>query len=225
MSDFTILIIDDEQQIQKLLEIGLSQSGAKILQSTTAKEGLMLAANYNPDLILLDLGLPDIKGQEVLKQLRSWYSKAIIILSVENSEQQIVEALDNGATDYLTKPFRMGELQARIRCAIRLNNAQEDNTKLEFQDIEIDLVGRIVKKDQEAVHLTTTEFNLVALLAKNQGRILTHQYILKEVWGIAYQTETQYLRVFIANLRKKLEQNPNKPKHILTQNAVGYRFE
>lgn len=225
MNKLSILIIDDEPQIQRLLEINLTDNGFKIHQASTGKEGLLLAANHTPDIILLDLGLPDIDGHLLLQDLRQWFTKAIIILSVQDSEQSIVSALDNGATDYLTKPFRTGELLARIRAAIRRNNINNDTSKIVLENLEIDLVHHLVKKDNEVIKLTLTEFNLLVLLAKNEGRVLTHQYILKEIWGIGYQTETQYLRVFISQLRKKIEVNPNQPQHILTESGIGYRFQ
>jgi two-component system KDP operon response regulator KdpE len=183
------------------------------------------AANHPPQLILLDIGLPDKSGHEILKELRHWYNKAIIILSVQNDETDIVAALDNGATDYLTKPFRTVELLARIRSAIRRNQTTNDTIVLEAGDLQIDLVARTVRKTKELVKLTSTEFNLISLFARNEGRVLTHQFILKEIWGVPYQTETQYLRVFVASLRKKIEDNPNQPEHIITESGVGYRFQ
>lgn len=219
-----ILIIDDEPQIRKLLEISLESNDYKVISAENAKQGILLAANHAPDLILLDLGLPDKSGHEVLKELRTWFNKAIIILSVINNENDIVSALDNGATDYLTKPFRTAELLARIRVALRNNQVENFNNVENFGDLEIDFVARTVKKNAEIVKLTSTEFNLLVLLAKNEGRVLTHQYILKEIWGVGSQTETQYLRVFVGTLRKKIEENPNQPKHIITESGVGYRF-
>lgn len=220
-----ILIIDDEPQIQKLLQINLENNGYKVHHAMTGKEGLLLAANHLPDVILLDLSLPDIHGHQLLIELREWFSKAIIILSVLSSEEDIVKALDNGATDYLTKPFRTGELLARIRSAIRRNNMDEDSSMLQIGNLELDLLARTVKKDNEIVKLTATEHNLLVLFAKNEGRVLTHQYILREVWGVGNQTETQYLRVFVAQLRKKIETDPNQPEHIITESGVGYRFQ
>ncbi len=218
-----ILIIDDEPQIRKLLQIILEANEYKVVQATNGKEGLLFAANHPPDLIVLDIGLPDKSGHQVLKELREWFNKSIIMLSVINNEKDIIEALDNGATDYLTKPFRSGELLARIRACLRRNQSPETLTVV-AGDIEIDFTSRTVKKNNQFVKLTSTEYNLIALLAKNEGMVLTHQFLLKEIWGVAYQTETQYLRVFIAQLRKKLEENPNKPKHILTESGIGYRF-
>jgi two-component system KDP operon response regulator KdpE len=184
-----------------------------------------MAANHPPELILLDIGLPDDSGHHVLIELRKWYTKSIIILSVQNSEYDIVTALDNGATDYLQTPYRTAELLARIRSALRRNNIQNNRNIITCGDIEVDLIARVVKKNDEAIKLTATEFNLLSLFAINEGRVLTHHYILKEIWGITYQTETQYLRVFVASLRKKIENNPNNPQHIITESCVGYRFQ
>lgn len=220
----TILIIDDEVQIRRLLDITLSANGFKIIHSANGKNGLIDAATHHPSLIILDLGLPDMDGQEVLKNLREWFYKPVIVLSVRNSENDIITALDNGANDYLTKPFRSGELLARIRAAIRFGNDKKDDPALEFGSLHIDMINHIVRKDNEILKLTSTEFSLLGLLAKNQGRVLTHQYILKEVWGYGYIEQTQYLRVFMAQLRKKIEDNPSKPTLLITESGIGYRF-
>lgn len=225
MNKAEILVIDDESQIRKLLEITLESNDFKVIQAETGKQGVLLAANHSPDLILLDLGLPDKSGHEILKELRTWYTKSIIILSVIDQEEDIVKALDNGATDYLTKPFRNAELMARIRAAIRRNSSENNAVISQFNNLEIDVVSRTVKKNNEFLKLTSTEFNLLALFIKNEGRVLTHQYILKEIWGVGSQTETQYLRVFVGTLRKKIEENPNQPEHIITESGVGYRFQ
>ncbi|MES2617721.1 MAG: response regulator [Bacteroidota bacterium] len=224
MSKTEILIIDDEPQIRKLLEITLESNDYKVWQAETGKAGIILAANHPPELILLDIGLPDKSGHEILKELRTWYNKSIIILSVQNNEADIVSALDNGATDYLTKPFRSAELLARIRSAIRRNQSTNTENKIICGDLEIDIAARVVTKLNDVLKLTATEFNILVLLAKNEGRVLTHQFILKEIWGVGSQTETQYLRVFIGTLRKKIETNPNQPQHIFTESGVGYRF-
>jgi two-component system, OmpR family, KDP operon response regulator KdpE len=225
MNKAEILVIDDEAPIRKLLQINLEGNGYKVVQAATGQEGLMLSAAHPPDLILLDIGLPDKNGHQVLKELREWYNKPIIILSVQNNEADIVSALDTGATDYLSKPFRTGELLARIRSAIRRSQNTENNATITCGDLEVDLVARLVKRDGNIVKLTSTEYNLLSLFAKNEGKVLTHQYLLKEIWGYTYQTETQYLRVFVGTLRKKIEQNPNNPQHIITESGVGYRFQ
>ena len=219
-----ILVIDDEAPIRKLLEITLESNDYKVWLATNAKEGLLMCANHPPELILLDIGLPDKSGHEVLKELREWYNKAIIVLSVLDNEEDIVRALDNGATDYLTKPFRTAELLARIRAAIRRNLLDQSQSVLNCGDLEFDFLARTVKKSDSVLKLTSTEYNLLSLFAKNEGRVLTHQYILKTIWGVGYQTETQYLRVFVGTLRKKIEINPNQPLHIITESGVGYRF-
>ncbi len=221
----TILVIDDEVQIRKLLEISLEANGYKVLFAVNGKEGITIAASHQPDLILLDLGLPDRNGQDILRQLREWYQHPIIILSVKNAENEIVQALDNGANDYMTKPFRTQELLARIRTALRSNltNNNSDSV-LTFGNLVVDLVARTVKVNNEIIKFTATEYNLLTLLIKNDGRVLTHQYILKEIWGQSFLDQTQYLRVFVAQLRKKIEEDPNRPKFIITESGVGYRF-
>jgi two-component system KDP operon response regulator KdpE len=220
----TILIIDDEVQIRRLLEITLSSHGYKIAEAASGKDGLIAAATNNPSLIILDLGLPDIDGTEILKKLREWYLRPVIILSVKSSEEDIVTSLDSGANDYLTKPFRTGELLARIRAALRQSHGDDENPVLVFGPIEIDLANHTVSRHKRIVKLTTTEFSLLALLARNSGRVMTHQSILKEVWGFGYIGQTQYLRVFVAQLRKKIEDDPARPKLLITESGIGYRF-
>lgn len=225
MSRYTVLIIDDEIAIQKLLKIALESHEYTVIQAFTGREGLTLAASYLPDVIILDIGLPDLNGHEILTQLNDWYTKSIIMLSVQNSELEIVKALDLGAMDYLTKPFRTGELMARIRSAIRRNATDQMKSNWIFQDLNLDLTARLLKKNNQVIKLTQTEFNLLVLFAKNEGRVLTHQQILKEIWGVGSQLETQYLRVYVGTLRKKIEDNPNLPQHIITENGIGYRFQ
>ena len=220
----SILIIDDEPQIRRLLDITLSANEFKIIEASTGNEGIKLAASEQPGLIVLDVGLPDIDGLDVIKILREWYQKPIIILSVRNSEEDIVKALDNGANDYLAKPFRTGELLARIRVAIRQNQHDFDSPLLSFGSLTLDLVNHKVLKDNTVIKLTSTEYALLVLLAKNQGKVLTHRFILKEIWGMGYVDQTQYLRVFIAQLRKKIEDNPTQPTLLITESGIGYRF-
>lgn len=179
----TILVIDDELQIRKLLDIALTAKGYKVAHAATGHEGMVEAATLHPSLIILDLGLPDNDGQTILQDLRRWYSKPIIILSVRNAEPEIIQALDNGANDYLTKPFRSGELLARIRAAIRMAEQQSDQPVFTFGPLSIDMVNHTVKKSDELIKLTSTEYALLCLLVKNSGRVLTHQFILKEIWG------------------------------------------
>ena len=220
----TLLIIDDEVQIRRLLEITLSASGYRIVKAGDGKEGLIAAASHQPSCIILDLGLPDVDGLQILKELRVWYQKPIIILSVRNAEEDVIKALDAGANDYLTKPFRTGEMLARIRSALRQNKGDEQATNFVFHDLDIDITSHVVRKQNKVLKLTSTEFNLLILLAKNAGRVLTHQYILKEVWGYAYLEQTQYLRVFVAQLRKKIEDDPSRPTLLITESGIGYRF-
>ncbi|WP_047452029.1 response regulator [Alistipes sp. ZOR0009] len=220
----TILVIDDEVQIRRLLEITLTANGYNVAEAANAKDAVVAAATHTPALIILDLGLPDLDGQVVLKQLREWYQKPIIVLSARSSEDEIVKALDSGANDYLTKPFRNGELLARIRSSIRFSNTNEASPILNFGNLSVDLANHTVKKDGEPLKLTSTEFTMLALLSKNAGKVLTHQQLLKEVWGFSYINQTQYLRVFIGQLRKKIEDNPSQPTFIKTESGIGYRF-
>lgn len=221
---FSILVIDDEAQIRKLLEISLEANDYKVLFAVNGKEGITMSASHQPDLILLDLGLPDEDGQVILKKLREWYQNPIIILSVKSAEEEIVRALDSGANDYLTKPFRTQELLARIRTALRNKTTVNNELMVTFGNCSVDFTSRTVKANDEIIKLTATEYNLLTLLIKNDGRVLTHQYILKEIWGQSYADQTQYLRVFVAQLRKKIEEDANRPKFIITESGVGYRF-
>lgn len=224
MNKAEILIIDDEPQIRRLLEITLQTNQFVVKEAICAKQGLIMAANHPPDLILLDLGLPDENGHVVLQKLRKWFTNPVIILSVEKSEEDIINALDNGANDYLSKPFRTGELLARIRSALRDSTTEDGSTVQVFQELQIDLFARIVKKNDELVKLTSTEFNLLSILIRNEGKVLTHQYLLRAIWGPGYINQSQYLRVYIAQLRKKIEDDANRPKYLITESGVGYRF-
>ena len=224
MNKAEILIIDDEPQIRKMLEITLQTNGYLSKAAASAKEGLIMAANHPPELILLDLGLPDENGHVVLQKLRQWYTNPVIILSVQKNEGDIIKALDNGANDYLSKPFRTGELLARIRSALRDSVTEDGDTTLNFNDLQIDLSTRTVKKNNQLVKLTSTEYNLLAILVKNEGKVLTHQYLLRAIWGPGFINQSQYLRVFIAQIRKKIETDANRPEYLLTESGVGYRF-
>ncbi len=224
MNKAEILVIDDEEQIRRMLEITLKTNNYHVTEATTGNEGLIMASNHPPDLILLDLGLPDKNGMDVLQELREWHTGPVIVLSVQNSEEVIIRALDKGANDYLSKPFRTGELLARIRSALRSSVTEDSEPIINAEDLQIDLLGRTVKKKGELVKLTNTEFSLLALFAKNDGKVLTHQYLLRAVWGPGFINQSQYLRVFIAQIRKKIEDDPNRPQYLLTESGVGYRF-
>jgi two-component system KDP operon response regulator KdpE len=220
----TILIIDDEVAIRRLLRITLEANNYHILEEETGREGLITAATRHPSLIILDLGLPDCEGFDILSKLREWYPKPVLILSVRNAEEDIIKALDIGANDYLVKPFRTGELLARIRAALRVNDDTLENPVINYGPLTVDIPNHSVKKNNEPIKLTSTEFSLLVLLSRNAGRVLTHQYLLKEIWGQSYIDQTQYLRVFIAQLRKKIEDDPSKPNLLITESGIGYRF-
>ncbi|WP_282784818.1 response regulator [Phaeodactylibacter xiamenensis] len=219
-----ILIIDDEPQIRRLLRFTLESKDYAVISAANGQEGLAMAANHNPDLILLDIALPDQSGHEVLQELQGWCAKPVIMLSVLDNEQDIVRALDTGAVDYLTKPFRSRELLARIRSGLRYKQEPSTSPLIQIGNIKIDLSARTVTKSGVLLRFTPTEYKLLCLLAKYEGRVLTHQQLLKEVWGIAYQKETQYLRVYIGQIRKKIEDNPNAPDLLITEPGIGYRL-
>jgi len=221
-----ILVIDDEPQILRAMRTILTEKQFKVTVASRGEEGLALAAANEPDLIILDLGLPDMDGVEVCTRLREWTQIPIIILSVRDSERDKVAALDKGADDYLTKPFGIEELLARVRVALR-HSARVQGTQskvVRAGRLTIDLAWHIVKLDEEEVKLTGTEHKLLAYLATNHGRVLTHQNILSNVWGPADADHTEYLRVYMRQLRKKLEADPERPQYILTEPGIGYRF-
>jgi two-component system KDP operon response regulator KdpE len=221
-----ILVIDDEPQIQRALRTILTAKKFQVVSAYRGEEGLAFAAANPPDAIILDLSLPDMDGVEVCARLREWTQVPIIVLSVRDSERDKVLALDKGADDYLTKPFGIEELLARIRVALRhsVQAMGSPETVITAGAIQIDLARHLVYKDGEEVKLTATEFKLLAYLAANSGRVLTHQSILTHVWDSADADHVEYLRVYMAQLRKKLEQNPEEPKHLVTESGIGYRF-
>lgn len=221
-----ILIIDDEAQIQRALRTILTEKQFQVSTASRGEEGLALAAANEPDLIILDLGLPDMDGVEVCRRLREWTQTPVIILSVRDSERQKVAALDHGADDYLTKPFGIEELLARVRVALRHSaRVQGTPTKvIRAGSITVDLAWHLVKRGEEEIKLTATEYKLLAYLAANHGRVLTHQSILTHVWDPADANHTEYLRVYMRQLRKKLEADPERPQYILTEPGIGYRF-
>lgn len=220
-----ILVIDDESQIRKLLRVALTAYGYEVKETNCGQDGLREAAVYRPDLIILDLGLPDINGLEVLRQFREWSKTPVVILSVKEQEQDKITALDTGADDYVTKPFSMGELLARVRTALRHSYiGNGENHILVFNDLEVDIVHRRVKISGNEVKLTPTEYDILKNLAVNSGKVLTHRQLLTTIWGKAYENDTHYLRVYVGQLRKKIEIDPSRPKHILTESGVGYRL-
>ena len=224
-----ILVIDDEPQILRAMRTILIEKQFKVTTASRGEEGLALAATSEPDLIILDLGLPDMDGVDVCARLREWTQIPIIILSVRDSEREKVAALDQGADDYLTKPFGIEELLARVRVALRhsarAKNAQGTQSKIvKAGSLTIDLAWHIVKRGEEEIKLTGTEYKLLSYLASNHGRVLTHQSILTNVWGEADADHTEYLRVYMRQLRKKLETDPERPQYILTEPGIGYRF-
>ncbi|MCX6133313.1 MAG: response regulator [Ignavibacteriales bacterium] len=219
-----VLVIDDEIQIRRLLELTLKSNGYKVLLADTAQEGVRQAEMDRPELTILDLGLPDMDGLNVLKKIRQWSSMPVLILSVRDSESDIVACLDAGADDYLVKPFRTGELLARVRTALRHRPGQPIGDLFECHGLSVDLAARTVKKFGIIVKLTATEYSLLALLIRHAGKVLTHRFILQEIWGPAHADETQYTRVYVGQLRKKIENDPTNPNIILTESGIGYRL-
>jgi two-component system KDP operon response regulator KdpE len=227
VSALSILLIEDEPQMRRFLRASLAATGHKLLEASTGHEGLTAASTLSPDLILLDLGLPDIDGLEVTKRLREWTRTPIIVLSARDKEDDKVAALDAGADDYLTKPFSMQELLARIRVAERhaARSAEKEESVHQLGELKVDLVKRIVTRGGEEVRLTPIEWKLLATLVRNTGRVMTYQQLLKEVWGPRYATQKQYLHVYVGHLRHKLEQDPTRPRYLLTDAGVGYRLK
>jgi two-component system KDP operon response regulator KdpE len=219
-----VLVIDDEVQIRRLLEVTIAANEFRVLLAENAEEGLRTAAMHRPDLIVMDLGLPDLDGRVLLGKLRDWYEGPIIILSVRSSESEIVSLLDAGADDYLVKPFRPFELLARMRVALRHHDVPASEPVVRFGTVEVNLASRVVRKKGQEVKLTSTEYDLLAIFARNVGKILIHRYLLEQVWGALHAEETQYLRVYVAQLRKKLEDDPGQPRHFITESGVGYRL-
>jgi two-component system KDP operon response regulator KdpE len=219
-----VLVIDDEVQIRRLLRACLEGNGYRVLEAASGQEGIREAAQHPPDVVLLDLGLPDMDGVSVLKRLREWSRVPVVVLSVRDREEDKVAALDNGADDYVTKPFGPAELLARLRVAQRHGMPAAETPVFVSCDLEVDLTARIVRLAGKEVRLTATEYSLLRLFVQHAGKVLTHRQILKEVWGPGYVEQTHYLRVYIAHLREKLEADPSKPRRIATEPGIGYRF-
>ena len=218
------LVIDDEPQIRRLLRVTLEANGYRVFDAGTGNDGVVQAAQRRPDVILLDLGLPDLDGITVLKRLREWSQVPIIILSVRDREDDKIAALDAGANDYVTKPFSAGELLARLRAVLRHTHSQGADAVLRTGNLEVDLAGRVVRKRGEVVKLTPTEYALLRLLVTHVGKVLTHRQVLTDIWGPKAGQATHYLRVHIAHLREKIEDDPAQPKLIITEPAIGYRL-
>lgn len=223
-SGFTVLVIDDEPQIRRLLRVTLEAGGYRVWDAANGQEGIVQAAQRRPDAILLDLGLPDMDGLQVLQRLREWTRTPVLILSVRDREDDKIAALDAGADDYVTKPFGSGELLARLRAALRHAQATGAESVFRSGTLEIDLAARTVRKQNQEVKLTPIEYSLLRLLVTHAGKVLTHRQLLTEVWGPKSAEQTQYLRVHFAHLREKLEDDPAVPKLILTESGVGYRL-
>ncbi len=217
-----ILVIDDEPQIRKLLKMTLEANNFEVVTAETGKSGVQLTASLKPELILLDLNLPDKDGLSVLMQIREWSTIPVIILSVRSSETDKIHLLDLGADDYITKPFHSGELLARIRVALRHIEVVKDTTVQTIGELEINYSSRTVKKNGKLINLTSTEYSILKLLASNKDKVLTHKQILENIWGNPFSDETQYLRVFIGQIRKKIETDPAKPIYLKTITGVGY---
>ena len=219
-----VLVIDDEPQIRRALATNLRARDYDVELAATGEEGLRLAAERRPDLVLLDIGLPGVDGTDVVRGLRGWSNVPIVMLTVRSDEADKVDALDAGADDYVTKPFGMNELLARMRAALRRTTASDDEAVVTAGDLRIDLADKRVLRDGVEVHLTPTEWALVEQLARHRGRLVTQRQLLQAVWGPQYETETNYLRVHMANVRRKLERDPSRPRLFLTEPGMGYRF-
>jgi two-component system KDP operon response regulator KdpE len=220
----TALVIDDELQIRRLLRVCLEANNYRVLEASNGQEGIATAAQHRPDVVVLDLGLPDMDGVAVLKRLREWSRVPVVVLSVRDREEDKIKALDHGADDYVTKPFGSGELLARLRVAMRHGQPSLETAIFHSGQVEVDLTSRLVKVAGREVKLTATEYALLRLFVQHAGKVLTHQHILREVWGPNYLDQTQYLRVYMAHLREKLEAEPAKPSLFLTEPGIGYRL-
>lgn len=220
----SVLVVDDEPQIRRFLKLGLESNGYHVHETSTGHDALLKTAQLRPDLVILDIELPDMDGLEVLSRLREWTKTPVIMLSVRDSDKDKIASLDAGADDYLTKPFSIDELMARMRAAQRHTQPEPESAVFTHGDLQVDLARRLVTRNGEQIKLTPTEYALLRLLIQHAGKVLTHRQILKEVWGPEYIDETHYLRVYFAQLRQKIEENPTLPRIILTEPGVGYRL-
>jgi two-component system KDP operon response regulator KdpE len=224
MTDATVLVVDDEPQIVRALRINLSARGYKVITAHDGAAALRAVAETKPDVVVLDLGLPDMDGNEVIAGLRGWTSVPIIVLSARSDSPDKVHALDAGADDYVTKPFGMDELLARLRAALRRTPSGPEDPRVETEDFVIDLTTKQVTRDGSDVHLTPKEWDIIEVLVRNPGRLVSQQQLLHDVWGPEYGTETEYLRVLMARVRRKLESDPSRPRYFRTETGMGYRF-
>ncbi len=223
-----ILLIEDEPQMRRFLRITLQSHDFRLVEAANGKEGLAQAATRNPDIVLLDLGLPDMDGLEVTRSFREWSSAPIIVISAREQEEDKIRALEEGADDYLTKPFGAGELIARIRVALRhasMMKAGQKEPEFVIGEIRVDLANRRVFVSNKEIHLTPTEYRLLTVMIRNAGKVVTHSYLLKEVWGPPYTGQTEYVRVYMAQLRRKIEEDPARPKYLINEPGIGYRLK
>ena len=222
-----VLLIEDEKQIRRFVRAALEDEDCQVIEAETMAQGLIEAGSRKPDLLVLDLGLPDGNGVDLIRDLRGWSDVPILILSARSQENDKIDALDAGADDYLTKPFAVGELRARVRALLRrrYRNSEAATPVVEFGDVAVDLSRRLVSRGGETVHLTPLEYRLLATLLGHPGRVLTQRNLLREIWGPSYVESSHYLRVYVGHLRQKLEVDPTQPKHFLTETGVGYRFQ
>lgn len=219
-----VLVIDDELQIRKLLRVSLGAHGYDVREAATGGDGINEIVNFKPDIIVLDLGLPDFDGKSVVKTVREWSQVPIIILTARDQEQEKIEALDAGADDYLTKPFSVGELMARMRVSLRRSAHAENEPVIVCSELAVDVAQRRVTVGGREVKLTPTEYDIIKVLAQNAGKVMTHKQLLKAVWGTAFNEDTHYIRVYIGQLRRKIEEDPSRPRYIVTESGVGYRL-
>ena len=220
-----VLVVDDEAQIRRALTTNLTARGYEVVQAASGEDALRLAAEQHPDVVVLDLGLPGIDGIEVVRGLRGWTSVPIVVLSVRGDETDKVAALDAGADDYVTKPFGMNELLARLRASLRRRAPAEEEALITTPAFSIDLTAKRVTQEGDEVHLTPTEWHLIEMLVRHPGKLVSQRQLLQEVWGPQYETETNYLRVYLAQVRRKLEPDPSKPRYFITEPGMGYRFD
>ena len=222
------IVAEDEKQIRRFLRTSLETEGFVVHEAETGKQALVEAATRKPDLLILDLGLPDMDGVDLIRDIRSWTALPIVVLSARTQESDKIDALDAGADDYLTKPFGVGELMARVRVVLRrratVDADGQENREFRFGDVRIDLINRQIYRAEQQIHLTAIEYRLLTVLVRNAGKVLTHRQLLKEVWGPSHIESSHYLRTYMAHLRQKLESDPAQPKHLITETGVGYRL-